>query len=130
MSGIWRIEMLGGLRAARGDRPVLRFPTRKTALLLAYLALHPGRFHPREALAEMLWPDVPQEAQRHNLRLTLSRLRTVFSPDTLIEADRLTVRLNPAAFTTDVREFEQAVARNDASTALAVIFRPASARSV
>jgi predicted ATPase len=123
MSG-WRIEMLGGLRAVRGERTVERFPTRKTAALLAILALSPGRFHPREVLAEMLWPDSERESQLHNLRLALSRLRALFAPDELIEADRLSIRLDPAAFTTDVAEFEQAAAGGDFRAAAALYVGP------
>jgi predicted ATPase len=124
MSG-WRIEMLGGLRAVRGDRTLARFPGRKAASLLAYLALSPGRFHTREALAEMLWPEVPRASQFHNLRLTLSRLRSLLAPDdALLDADRLAVRLDSAAFTTDVAEFEQAIALGDARAALALYSGP------
>jgi DNA-binding SARP family transcriptional activator len=38
MSERWRIQLFGGLRAERGERVVTRFPTRKAAALLAYLA--------------------------------------------------------------------------------------------
>src|SRR5439155_10582859 len=51
---IWRIQLLGGLRAARGGQVVTRFPTRKTGALLAYLACHLDREQPREVLAELL----------------------------------------------------------------------------
>jgi hypothetical protein len=34
----WRVELLGGVRALQGEQVVDRFRTRKTALLLAYLA--------------------------------------------------------------------------------------------
>lgn len=124
-SGGWRIEMLGGLRAVRGDRTLSRFPGKKAASLLAYLALTPGRSHSREVLSEMFWSDAPRESQFHNLRLTLSRLRGAFAPDdAFIDADRLSIRLDPAAFTTDVAEFEQAVARGDRHTALALYSGP------
>jgi predicted ATPase len=110
----WRIEMLGGLRAVRGERTLARFPGKKASALLAYLALAPGRFHPREALAELLWPEAPRASQLHNLRLTLSRLRNLLAPDdALLDTDRLAVRLNAALLTTDVAEFEQAIARGE-----------------
>jgi DNA-binding SARP family transcriptional activator len=123
--GGWRIEMLGGFRAVRGDRALARFPGRKAMSLLAYLALSPGRFHAREALAEMLWPELPRATQFHNLRLTLSRLRGLLAPDdALLDTDRLAVRLDPAEFTTDVAEFEQAVARCDLRAARALYAGP------
>ena len=117
-SGGWRIEMLGGLRAIRGDRTLARFPGKKAASLLAYLALSPGRFQSREVLAGMLWPEASHESQLHNLRLTLTRLRSLLAPDdALIDADRLAVRLDAASLTTDVAEFEQALSRGDAQAA-------------
>src|SRR5437763_61188 len=53
----------------------VRFPTRKVAALLAYLAYHDDREHPREVLGELLWPDAAPEVGRRNLRVALSMLR-------------------------------------------------------
>jgi DNA-binding SARP family transcriptional activator len=50
----WRIEMLGWLRASQGDRLLTRFRSQQTGALLAYLAYHPDRPHPRELLVELL----------------------------------------------------------------------------
>jgi len=48
----------------------------KTRALLAYLALESGEGpHRREKLADLLWPDVPAETARGNLRRTLHDLR-------------------------------------------------------
>lgn len=124
LMSVWRVEMLGGLRAVRGDTTIERFPTRKTAALLGFLALSPGRFLPREILADALWPEASRETQLHNLRLTLSRLRRLFAPEALIEADRFAVRLDPGAFTTDVMELEQAAARRDMRRAKALWATP------
>ena len=123
--GGWRIEMLGGLRVAHGDRALARFPGRKASSLLAYLALSPGRFHARETLAELLWPEVTRDSQLHNLRLTLSRLRNLLGPeDALLDANRLAVRFNAAALTTDVAEFEEAIARGDVRAARDIYLGP------
>jgi predicted ATPase/DNA-binding SARP family transcriptional activator len=125
----WRIDLLGGLRAVEGGRVITRFPTQKAAALLAYLALTHSvgggarrgarsRGHPRslsrEALIELLWPEHDPEAARNNLRVALHALRRQFelpdSPtDCLLLSDRSTISLNPAAFSTDVTEFEAAV---------------------
>lgn len=120
----WRIEMFGGLRVSQGARTIGRFPTRQTASLLAYLALFPTRPHAREVLAEMLWPEADLESQRHSLRLALSRIRALLGPDHPLEAGRLTVRLDPAGFTTDVAEFESAVSRGDSRTATRLYVGP------
>lgn len=114
---IWRIEMLGGLRAIAPDRVVDKFPTQKTASLLAYLATFSRSSVSREVLAEMFWPDADPESQRHSLRVALSRLRSHLGPDHPIEAGRHSVRLDRSRFVTDVGEFESAVARGDGSLA-------------
>jgi len=43
-----RIELLGGLRVAQGERVITRFSTQKTGALLGYLAYYGDRAHPRE----------------------------------------------------------------------------------
>jgi predicted ATPase/DNA-binding SARP family transcriptional activator/class 3 adenylate cyclase len=114
MDGQWRIELLGGLRARHGDRLVSRFQTRKTGSLLAYLAFYIHRRHSREELVDLFWPDGDPEAGRTSLRVALTSLRHQLEPPgvppaTVIVADRALVGLNPAAVTTDVLEFEEAL---------------------
>ncbi len=69
MQNVWHIQWLGGVAARQGERVVTRFRTQKTVLLLAWLALSPGRAYVREALAELLWPDADGEASRASLPL-------------------------------------------------------------
>src|SRR5262245_16245957 len=57
MGNGWRIKLLGELRAESGDRVISRFYTQKMGALLAYLAYHGRRAHPREALIDLLWPE-------------------------------------------------------------------------
>ena len=116
-----RIEMLGGLRvrsndmANETDRPALtHFATFKTASLLAYLAYYcNGRLHPRETLADMLWPETLREAGRTSLRTALASLRRQLeppgiAPGSVLIATRFGVRLDPDAVVTDVQEWEMA----------------------
>src|SRR5262245_46316338 len=56
------LNLLGGFEAHLQGGAALVLPTRKTQALLAYLALPPGRSHPREKLATLLWGDM-QTAQ-------------------------------------------------------------------
>lgn len=114
MDKLWRIELLGWLRAARGDQVVSSFRRRKIGSLLAYLAYHRHRSHPRDQLVEMLWPERDPEAGRRDLRVALSSLRCQLEPPgvppgTVIIADRDAAQLNPAACATDVAEFEAAL---------------------
>jgi DNA-binding SARP family transcriptional activator len=110
----WRIEMFGGLAARQGDRVLTHFQTRKVGALLACLSLHLQRNHPREVLAEQLWPGEDWEAIRNRLRHALSCLRHDLEPDptqigAVILADRSNVCLNPSAVATDVAEFDAAL---------------------
>ncbi|HEY0075794.1 MAG TPA: hypothetical protein VGB77_16960 [Abditibacteriaceae bacterium] len=68
MTALWCVEMFGGLRLQRGETTVLRFRTRQTAALLAYLAYFP-RPHSRESLVEQFWPDSATDKGRNNLRV-------------------------------------------------------------
>src|SRR4051794_5270525 len=111
----WRIELFGGLRARRGAWTVTRFRTEKTAALLAYLALRPGRPRPREGLIQLLWPEDAFNAARHKLSVALSSLRQQLEPPgveygAVLVADRQTIGLDAAAVSTDVSEFEAALA--------------------
>lgn len=115
METLWRIEMLGGLRLARGEAVITRFRTRQTAGLLAYLAYTPQRAHPREALSEQFWPEDDFDAARHKLNVAVSALRQQLEPPgidygAVLLSDRASVRLNPAAVSTDVAEFEALLA--------------------
>jgi DNA-binding SARP family transcriptional activator len=70
---------------------LVAFDTRKALALLAHLAL-PDRPRPRDALADLLWPDTDPERARGALRRTLSSLRAVVGPECL-EATHDHVRL-------------------------------------
>lgn len=56
---------------------VVRTHSARTFALLAYLALQPGRRHPRAALVDLLWPDLPPASGRQSLRQALYSLKTV-----------------------------------------------------
>lgn len=113
MQRLWRIELLGGLKATRGEQVVERFRTRRAGTLLAYLAYHGGA-HARELLMEILWPEGDPTSSRVSLRTILSTLRRQLEPPgvqagIVVQASREVIRLNPAAYVTDVAEFEAAI---------------------
>jgi DNA-binding SARP family transcriptional activator len=110
----WHIEMLGGLRAVYGDRTLTHFRALKTGTLLAYLAYHRGRVRFRDHLIELFWPGCERHAGSNSLSQSLSSLRRQLEPPgvppgAVLVANRASVRLNPAAVTTDVAEFEAAL---------------------
>jgi len=71
---------------------------RKGWALLGYLAVECDRRHPREQLADLLWPSLPPIAARTNLRQVVANLNRVFddhgAPD-LLQASRDEVGLYP-----------------------------------
>jgi DNA-binding SARP family transcriptional activator len=121
MAELWRIEMLGGLRAVHAERVVSRFRSRQTGALLAYLTFYLHRAHPRELLMEIIWPGEELDSARDRRRVALSSLRRQLEPPgysrsgwmpsgAVILADWRCVQLNPAAVSTDVAAFEAAAA--------------------
>lgn len=108
----WRIELLGSLRAVRGDQIITRFSTVKTAALLAYLACRREQPTPRDELVDRLWPECERDAGRHRLAQALFSLRRLLEPPgspsgVVIVARRTSLQLSPAVVT-DVGEFEAA----------------------
>src|SRR5262249_40162271 len=115
MAALWRMVLFGGLRAEGSHNLITRFRTQKTASLLAYLAHYVGQAHRRDRLLEVLWPEDDLDVARNKLRLGLSSLRRQLEPPgvpagAVIVADRAFVWLNPEAVTTDVAEFQTALA--------------------
>ena len=111
--GLWRFQLLGGLRAACGAAILDKFQTQKTASLLAYFAFYSHRRHTREEMIDLLWPDAKPEAGRNRLSQALVwlRPRLELSPEvrgTVLLADRQTAGLNPLAITVDALTFEAA----------------------
>src|SRR5205085_8712509 len=110
----WRIELLGQLRACCGSEHTVSFQIQKSGSLLAFLAYYRQHPQPRELLMELLWPEEALEEGRRKLRFMLHSLRRLLpsavSPGgSLLVAERTTLCLDPAAFTTDVTEFRAAL---------------------
>src|ERR1041385_7296558 len=120
---VWQIQLLGGLRATRGNSVIAQFPSRPIATLLARLALQPGRRHAREELIDLIWPEVELEVGRNRLRQALSTLRRLVEPpdlppDSVLIADRQTVGLAPDAVACDALEFERLLGQGATARAL------------
>jgi TolB-like protein/DNA-binding SARP family transcriptional activator/Flp pilus assembly protein TadD len=80
----------------------------KERALLAFLALPAGATHSRDKLASLLWSDRGDPQARDSLKHALTRLRRCLGtadPPPIV-ADRNSVRLDPAAVSTDVGAFE------------------------
>lgn len=93
------LQLLGPFTAAMNGRPLTRFGTVRGKALLIYLAVENEREHQREALMELLWPDMPLKSTQVSLRQTLYLLRNALQDVGAAEppflAGRQTVRINP-----------------------------------
>jgi DNA-binding SARP family transcriptional activator len=85
-----QITLLGSPGVALDGRPVTGFVSTKAQALVYYLAAT-GRSHTRDALAGLLWSDVPDATARKNLRDVLSNLRRLIDPYLLISRQQSTV---------------------------------------
>jgi DNA-binding SARP family transcriptional activator len=85
-----QFELLGGVRISRHGAPLTGFASRKVQALLCYLAVT-GRPHHREALAGLLWGEVPEAAAQTSLRQALANLRKLAGDHQL--TDRTTIGL-------------------------------------
>jgi len=110
MEASLRLYFLGTYRVEAGESPATEFESNKVRALLAYLAVEAGKYHSRDALAGLLWPDVPDAVARKNLRQALSNLRKVIgdarATPPYLEISRYQLRFNPtSAVWMDVAEF-------------------------
>ncbi len=124
-AALWQVQLLGGLRARRGDVTLDKLGSRGVGALLARLALYPQRSHAREELIELLWPGVEIDTGRNRLRQALFTLRQLLEPSGLVTpavliADRLSVRVVPGAIDSDVLQFERSLRDGRHAQALAL----------
>lgn len=94
------IKTLGGLGFQRPDGGNLRLPTRKTAALIAYLAMHPGRRFSRQAVTGLLWGDKDELHARHSLSQAISDIRRTLGGD-FLQADPQFVWLDEQSIAVD-----------------------------
>lgn len=104
------VYLFGRMRVECAGRPVTDLNCSKARELLAYLLLHPGRPHRREAVADLLWGHEPGSEPRKTLRQALWRLKSnlnLSSPMFEPIGDEW-IQLNPEKIWADVGAFETA----------------------
>ena len=112
---VLRLKLLGKVECQSSDGALITLPTRKSEVLLAYLALAPGIRHPRERLINLLWSNRGEEQARNSLRQALSTIKKSLdstSPQ-LLEVERTTVCINPDLIQVDAHEFDAFAAKTD-----------------
>ena len=107
------LYVLGPFHVTRQGVPIADFRSDKVRALLAYLALERDRPRRRDELASLLWPDVPDQVARRNLRLSLHRLRRALDDEeersAFFEITRDTVQCRPDVIWVDALAFEELV---------------------
>jgi DNA-binding SARP family transcriptional activator len=92
------VSLLGGFSVTLDGRSITGFESNKVRALLAYLVTESDRAHSREKLAALLWPDMPDQTARSNLRYALSNLRKaigdVYASPPVLCITNQTVQLN------------------------------------
>jgi DNA-binding SARP family transcriptional activator len=112
------LTLLGGFHARLTSGAALDVPTHKYRALVAYLALPPGRAHPRDKLVALLWGDLARAQGRTRLRqatLALRRALGRWAPAAL-EVGTDTIALRAGDVTVDAVELERLARATDMAT--------------
>ncbi|KAA3660635.1 MAG: hypothetical protein DWQ04_18850 [Chloroflexi bacterium] len=108
MTKVLKMSLLGPLQLTLDDEPLHNLVSAKGQALLCYLAVN-GRSHSRQAIAGLLWGDLPEADARRNLRGVLMKLRQVVAP--YLEITHQAIAFNDQSpHWLDVQAFSQQVA--------------------
>ena len=120
----YRLRLLGQVALEAGPERVAGAASRPRSLaLLAILASGGEAGISRDKLLLYLWPESNTHRARNSLHQALHTTRRHLGED-VVHADALTVRLNPAAFTSDLWDFLAALDGDDAEAAIALYGGP------
>src|SRR5262249_47846279 len=103
------LTLFGGFEIRASREGAINLLGQKERALVAFLALPAGAPHSRDNLASLLWSDRGDPQARDSLKHALTRLRQCLqsAESPAIIAHPQTVRLDPAAVSTDVAAFER-----------------------
>jgi TolB-like protein/DNA-binding SARP family transcriptional activator len=118
------LKTFGGLALLDSDEAApVRAVQRRRLALLSILATGTDGGVSRDRLIGCLWPDNPPDQARRFLADSLYALRRSLGQDAILaRGDNLL--LNPAVIRSDVGEFRRAIARDDATAAIALYAGP------
>jgi DNA-binding SARP family transcriptional activator len=117
---VLRLRTLGGLSIEQSDggaTSTAATSARRRLALLAVLAVNAPRGVPRDKLLALFWPESDTDRARHALDQTLYSLKKDLGAEALV-LGREEPALNPAAISSDVEEFQAALARGDRTAAV------------
>ncbi len=118
MAGL-SISLLGPVQVLVDGTRSAAFSYNKARALLAYLAIESGHTHQRDTLVGLLWPDLPNDAARANLRQALADLRQAIgdaaATPPFLHITRETVQFNAnSVYALDVAAFRELLAACEA----------------
>jgi TolB-like protein/DNA-binding SARP family transcriptional activator/Tfp pilus assembly protein PilF len=121
----FRLQLFGrpSITATGGDSAKEIAVQRRRVALLAILALAEERGLSRDKILGLLWPENDTERARNLLNVAVYALRKVLGDEAII-SDGDGLRLNSRVIQSDVADFESAVARDEAATAVALHAAP------
>src|SRR3954469_15236614 len=112
-----RVSLLGELEGFHDDGSAVVISGAKQRILLAMLALSPGRVIPTDVLAEAIWGEDPPPAVRNGLQGLVSKLRRAFGSTHLLVMRAGGYVLEVPSAAVDAYRFEQLVAQGRAAVA-------------
>jgi DNA-binding SARP family transcriptional activator/TolB-like protein len=118
-----RLRALGGLSIDGGHVDATVVARRRPLALLALLAVAGTRGLSREKVASLLWPESDEERARNSLSHALSSLRRDLSLEDVVVGGA-ELRLNDDVISSDVADFERAVAAGEPARAAALYEGP------
>ena len=112
------LRLLGGFHARFEPGASVDVPTHKYRALMAYLAMPPGRPHPRDKLVALLWGELSRGQGRTRLRQALLAIKRSLGPFAAraiaVEMDTLALRKD--AVQVDAVELQRLVGASDLAT--------------
>ena len=100
MTKVLQLATMGHLKLSQDGMPLIGLVSAKAQALLCYLAVT-GRAHSRQALAGLLWSELPEADARRNLRGVIMRLRQYV--ELYLQITHQTLQFNPeSAYWLDV----------------------------
>ena len=121
---VHRLLAFGGLTLVDDGAPITGAGSQRSRLaLLAVLACAGSAGISREKLLGFLWPESDEERARHALKQSVYSLRRDLGSESAITGTA-SLALDPTVITSDVRDFDEALARGDDEAAVAFYVGP------
>jgi DNA-binding SARP family transcriptional activator/tetratricopeptide (TPR) repeat protein len=99
------LKLMGFPELRRADGRPVKLKVRKHLALLIYFVVDAREVYYRDELAELLWPEVPEENSRHSLSMACSVLRGLFG-STCITGNHAEIRFRSPEIRMDLDQLE------------------------